>query len=69
MKTIDHLSPSTVQSYRTCGYQVYYNKILDIKNPVTYAMTEYGSAMHEAIEKLTKENLSRDAFIKEFMKR
>lgn len=69
MKTIDHLSPSTVQSYRTCGYQVYYNKILDIKNPVTYAMTEYGSAMHEAIEKLTKENLSRDAFIKEFADR
>ena len=51
---IEHLSPSTLQSYRTCGKQVYFSKILGIENPVHYAMTSYGTAMHRAIEELYK---------------
>ena len=62
MPNIEHLSPSTVQSYRTCGRQVYYNKILGVENPAKYAMTSYGSAMHKAIERLYKENLSKKDF-------
>ena len=62
MPDLDHLSPSTVQSYRTCGRQVYFNKILGVENPAKYAMTSYGSAMHKAIEKLYKENLSLKDF-------
>ena len=60
---IEHLSPSTVQSYRTCGRQVYFAKILGVKNPVVYAMTSYGSSMHEAIEALYKEKLTKEEFI------
>lgn len=65
---IEHLSPSTVQSYRTCGRQVYFSKILGIENPSHYAMTSYGSAMHRAIEVLYKKNLTKDDFKKEFIK-
>lgn len=64
---LQHLSPSTVQSYRTCGKQVYFNKILGIDNPIHYAMTAYGSAMHKAIEKLYKEKLDDKGFKKEFI--
>jgi len=63
---IEHLSPSTVQSYRTCGRQVYFAKILGVKNPVVYAMTSYGSSMHEAIEALYKEKLTKEEFINRF---
>lgn len=66
MPMIDHLSPSTVQSYRTCGKQVYFSKILGIENPTHYAMTAYGSAMHRAIERLYKDKLDKDKFINEF---
>ena len=59
---IDHLSPSTVQSYRSCGRQVYFNKILGVENPAKYAMTSYGTAMHKAIERLYRENLSKRDF-------
>jgi len=59
---INHLSPSTCQSYRKCGKQVYLNKVLGIPNPQTYAMTVYGSAMHKAIEKLYKEKLDVKSF-------
>ena len=65
--TLEHLSPSTVQSYRTCGKQVYLNKILGIENPVHYAMTSYGTAMHRAIEKLYKDKLDLKNFTKEFI--
>lgn len=63
---IEHLSPSTVQSYRNCGRQVYFNKMLGIKNPVSYAMTAYGTAMHKAIELLYKNKLSKKDFCKTF---
>lgn len=63
---IEHLSPSTVQSYRTCGRQVYFSKILGIPNPVKYAMTAYGSSMHEAIESLYVNKLNKEDFIKSF---
>ena len=65
---IEHLSPSTVQSYRTCGRQVYFAKIKGVLNPVCYAMTEYGSSMHKAIEMLYKEKLSKKDFIAKFEK-
>ena len=64
---IEHLSPSTVQSYRTCGKQVYFSKILGIENPSHYAMTSYGSAMHRAIERLYKEHLNQDQYCTAFM--
>ena len=67
MTVIEHLSPSTVQSYRTCGRQVYFNKMLGIENPVKYAMTSYGTAMHHAIEKLYKDKLSEKDFCAEFI--
>ncbi len=63
---LEHLSPSTVQSYRTCGRQVYFNKILGVQNPVHYAMTSYGSAMHKAIEALYKDSLTKSQFIQTF---
>lgn len=66
MGEILHLSPSTAQSYRKCGKQVYFSKILGIPNPNQYAMTVYGSAMHKAIEELYKENLSLADFKKVF---
>lgn len=66
MAKIEHLSPSTVQSYRNCGKQLYLNKILGIDNPQKYAMTIYGSAMHKAIERLYKEKLSKKDFKKAF---
>ena len=66
MPDIEHLSPSTCQSYRTCGRQVYLNKIVGVENPCKYAMTSYGSAMHKAIEKLYKENLSKEDYYKAF---
>lgn len=66
---IEHLSPSTVQSYRTCGRQVYFAKIVGVKNPVQYAMTNYGTAMHEAIEALYKNKLSKEDFINRFSDR
>ena len=59
---IEHLSPSTCQSYRNCGKQVYFEKILGIENPTHYAMTSYGSAMHRAIECLYRQELDRDGF-------
>lgn len=59
---IEHLSPSTIQSYRTCGKQVYFSKVLGIENPTKYAMTSYGSAMHRAIECLYRQKLDRDSF-------
>ena len=64
---IEHLSPSTLQSYRTCGKQVYFSKILGIENPVHYAMTSYGSAMHGAIEELYKNKLEKVMFQKAFL--
>ena len=64
--SLDHLSPSTVQSYRTCGRQVYFSKIMGVRNPVNYAMTSYGSAMHEAIESLYKEELTKEEYIARF---
>ena len=64
---IDHLSPSTAQAYRTCGKQVYFSKILGIENPTHYAMTSYGSAMHRAIERLYKENLSKEDYVDTFV--
>ena len=63
---LDHLSPSTVQSYRTCGKQVYFSKVLCVDNPVKYAMTSYGSAMHRAIERLYKEHLDQDKYCAAF---
>lgn len=69
---ISHLSPSTCQSYRKCGKQVYFNKVLGIQNPQQYAMTIYGSAMHKAIEELYKNKLSlvdfRKVFVREWEK-
>lgn len=65
---IEHLSPSTLQSYRTCGRQVYFSKILGIENPSHYAMTSYGSAMHRAIEVLYKEKLSKEKYVEAFEK-
>ena len=64
---IEHLSPSTAQSYRKCGKQVYYQKILGIPNPQQYGMTVYGSAMHHAIEMLYKNKLSQQDYIAEFI--
>lgn len=64
---IEHLSPSTIQSYRTCGKQVYFNKILGIENPVHYAMTSYGSAMHKAIEVLYKTKGNEEVFVNTFL--
>lgn len=49
---IHHLSPSTAKSYRTCGRQVLYEKIMKLPNTTSYASTIYGSAMHNAIEDL-----------------
>lgn len=66
--SIKHLSPSTVQSYRTCGKQVYFRKVLGIENPQQYAMTVYGSAMHKAIEMLYKDKLSEEQYIAVFVK-
>ena len=63
---IEHLSPSTVQSYRTCGKQVYFSKILGIENPSHYAMTSYGSAMHRAIEGLYKNKYTKEEYINAF---
>lgn len=63
---IEHLSPSTVQSYRNCGKQVYFNKILGVVNPTKYAMTAYGTAMHYAIEMLYGGKLSKEDYIKQF---
>jgi len=63
---IDHLSPSTAQSYRNCGKQVYFSKILGIENPTHYAMTSYGSAMHRAIEVLYKNELTKEQYVDEF---
>ncbi len=60
--SIEHLSPSTVQSYRTCGRQVYFAKILGVPNPSHYAMTSYGTSMHKAIELLYKHKLSLEEF-------
>lgn len=66
MPSLEHLSPSTAQSYRTCGRQVYFNKILGVENPCKYALTAYGTAMHKAIERLYKENLSKDEYCMAF---
>lgn len=63
---IDHLSPSTAQSYRTCGRQVYFSKVMGVVNPVGYAMTDYGSSMHKAIEMLYKNKLQEEEFKKVF---
>jgi len=67
MPEINHLSPSTVQAYRTCGRQVYFNKILGVENPAKYAMTAYGTAMHKAIERLYKNKLSKDDYLAAFV--
>ena len=64
---LNHLSPSTVQSYRTCGRQVYFNKILGVENPAKYAMTSYGTAMHKAIERLYKEKLDEKQYMEAFI--
>lgn len=64
---IEHLSPSTVQSYRKCGKRVYLEKILGIKNPQHFGMTTYGSAMHHAVEMLYKNKLSEKEFMSEFI--
>ena len=49
LKKIEHLSPSTCQAFRKCGYKVLFRKCYGIEENVSYAMTEYGQAMHEAI--------------------
>jgi len=67
MPEINHLSPSTVQAYRTCGRQVYFNKVLGVENPAKYAMTAYGTAMHKAIERLYKDKLSKDDYLAAFV--
>lgn len=63
---IEHLSPSTVQTYRECGKKVYFEKVLGVDNPMKYAMTSFGSSMHFAIEKLYKDKLSEKEFISTF---
>lgn len=55
---IQHLSPSTCQSYKTCSKAVYFQKILGIRNKTEYAATAFGSAMHEAIEYLMREKMN-----------
>lgn len=65
--SIEHLSPSTVQSYRKCGLSVYFDKMQGIKNPISYAMTSYGTAMHRAIERLYKEKLPRKDYVAAFV--
>lgn len=67
MPDLNHLSPSTVQSYRTCGRQVYFSKMLGIENPIKYAMTSYGSAMHKAIERLYKDKLTEEQYLAAFI--
>lgn len=73
MACLPHLSPSTVQGYRKCGKQIYYNKVKGIPNTTVYAVTQYGSAMHKAIEEFFKkkldtgEELSREEFLDIFM--
>jgi hypothetical protein len=65
--SIEHLSPSTVQTYRKCGKQVYFDKIIGLKNPQQYATTVYGTAMHFAIEQLYKQKLDKTAFVTAFI--
>lgn len=71
MNTINWLSPSTASSYRTCGRQVYYRKILGIQNKSNYSTTIYGSCMHKANEvllnsKIHQSILSCDEYIDVF---
>lgn len=54
---ITHLSPSTAQSYKKCSKAVYFQKVLGIPNETGYAATGFGSAMHEAIEKLFRNKM------------
>ena len=50
MTGISHLSPSTVQSYRTCGKAFYFKKVLGIADTTKYHATHFGVAIHEALE-------------------
>lgn len=65
MGWLPHLSPSTVQSYRKCGKQVLFQKIQGIPNTTVYAVTQYGSAMHKAIEEFFKKKLQGEEMSKE----
>lgn len=47
---IEHLSPSSVQTYRKCGRITLYQKVMGMPNTTVYASTQYGSAMHDAAE-------------------
>lgn len=47
---ITHLSPSTVQSYRTCGKAFYYRKVLGIPDTTKYHATHFGTAIHQTLE-------------------
>lgn len=66
---LNHLSPSTVQSYRTCAKRVYFEKVLGIPNWQVHAMTVYGTCMHHAIEQLYLHKLSKEDFKTEFIKK
>lgn len=52
-----HLSPSTAQQYKTCSKALYFRKILGIQDKTGYAATQYGSAVHKALEILFREKL------------
>lgn len=71
MGFLPHLSPSTAQSYRKCGKQVLFQKIQGLPNTTVYAVTQYGSAMHETIEdffneKLDSKEMSKEQFLDTF---
>jgi len=53
-----HLSPSTCQSYRKCGRQVLYEKVMGLTNPTKYAATVYGSAMHKSVDDFWKDKMA-----------
>lgn len=54
---ITHLSPSTVQSYRTCGKAFYYRKVLGIPDTTKYHATHFGTAIHKVLEKVMSTKL------------
>lgn len=57
---IVHLSPSTAQSYRTCGKAFYFKKVLGIPDTTQYHATHFGSALHQVLEKVMTAKLSGD---------
>lgn len=78
LKCVGHLSPSSVQSYRTCGKAFYYKKITGIPDTTLYHATAFGSAIHVALEavmtaKLSNKDLGIDEakkiFLEDYLKR